>query len=338
MALYKAYIEKMKGIIMKRKVFATIAVFAALALTACGTTTNNGGSGEQKSSATGKSSQTSQHTHVAAENAEWKSNETNHWKECKDGDGGKVNNEEHKFGEWTAKGDAVCGGFAEMERECSVCHYKEAKAGVYNPHTWTVVGDPVAAGDGGIEYKNVKCSKCQTEGIMVDCKKADGTNNMTITGSPKTAPEGCVKLGANGDSMTAVIKLPAAKTGKIFIRGSMDYWYTENNQNEQKGIYNGKSGGGADKDNNKPNFKLEVGADAEHLTEVEPNVAYKDLLYKDWLPEEVGFSSVADTDWSKIGDIEIGNVSLVAGLNTIKFSRTDSYNIAVASFVVAFNK
>ena len=316
-----------------KKLFSTLAIFFALALTSCGTPAQPSASSQAGGSSSVKPSNTSQHTHVAADNAEWKSDAENHWKECKDGDGGKVGVESHKFGDWTPKGTAVCGGFAEMERECSVCHYKETKAGVYNPHTWTVTST-VAAADGGIEYDLVKCSKCQKEGLMVKAKKADGTNNMDITGTPKTAPEGCVKLGANSDTMTAVIKLAAAKTGKLYIRGSMDYWYTSSNQNEQKGIYDGK--GTADKEAGVANFKMEVGADAEHLSEV-ALTANKDLLYSDWFPEEVGFTGVSSTDWSQIGDIEVGNVSLAAGLNTIKFTRIDSYNIALFGFVVAFD-
>ena len=39
---------------------------------------------------------------------------------------------------------------------------------------------------------------------------------------------------------------------------------------------------------------------------------------------------------TQIGDIEVGDVSLAAGLNTIKFTRVDSYNIAIHDFVVTF--
>ena len=124
------------------------------------------------------------------------------------------------------------------------------------------------------------------------------------------------------------------KATTIFFRGSMDYWYTSSNQNEQKGIYDGK--GTASKDNGIANFKMEVGADADSLTEV-ALTASKDLLYKDFLPEEVGFENVAGTNWSQIGDVEIGSVSLQAGLNTFKFTRIDSYNCAIFGFVVAFD-
>ena len=388
---------------MKKKLFATLALFASLTLAACGGTTNSGqpgpaassgapaassgaqqdsnksnpaasSKGGESSGGAASASKSSKHTHHAAENAPWVSDDTRHWQECEDGDGGKVGSKAHTF---EVKADdpetkaPTCKEAGVKVEVCSVCGYRKVsedpkidhtwdngvstgncgEAGKttytctacgetkeetngYIQHAWEVTGT-VEAGDGGLAYKLVKCTKCQKDGLMVATKNEDGTNNMTITGTPKTAPEGCVKLGANGDSMTAVIKLAEAKTGKLFIRGSMDYWYTDSNQNEQKGIFNGKSGG-ADMENNKANFKMEVGPDADNLTEVELTSS-QDLLYKDYLPEEPGFTGVDSTDWSQVGDIEVGNVSLGAGLNTIRFTRTDSYNIADHDFVVAFD-
>ena len=354
---------------MKRKFLTMTALFVAMSLTACGGSTASS-SGSAKSSKT----PTSNHTHTAATDAKWQSDATYHWKDCKDNDGGKVDRANHTFVEDTSKQGraATCAQAGVKYEKCSVCGYeketevaklehtwndgvstgncgeagkttytctacgetKEEVSG-YIQHAWTVTGK-VDAGNGGLEYSLVRCSKCNKDGLMVAVKNEDGTNNMTVTGTPKTAPEGCVKLGANGDSMTAVINLASAKTGKLYIRGSMDYWYTSSNQNEQKGIFNGKSGGGADKENNKANFTMEVGPDESSLEEVTITCDH-DLLYKDFLPREVGFSDVSGTDWSQIGDVEVGDVSLAAGLNTIRFTRTDSYNIAVHDFVVAFN-
>ena len=350
---------------MKKKIFTTLVLFASLALSACGGSTST-------STTSKKTGGSTKHSHYAAENAPWQSDDSKHWKDCADNDGGKVDSASHTFGDPYDVVPATCKAEGSQKVKCTVCQKEVTQkiskldhvwdAGVstgncgeagkttytctacgetkeetsgYIQHAWTVTGT-VDAGDGGLAYNLVKCSKCNKDGLMVSTKKADGTNNMTITGSPKTAPEGCVKLGANNDTMTAVIKLAEAKTGKLYIRGSMDYWYTSSNQNEQKGIFNGKSGGGADKENNKANFKMEVGPDAEHLEEVTITCNH-DLLYSDFLPAEPGFTGVADTDWSQIGDIEVGNVSLAAGLNTLKFTRTDSYNIAVHDFVVAFD-
>ena len=239
----------------------------------------------------------------------------------------KLNKLDHTWDAGVSTGN--CGEAGKTTYTCTVCCETKEETSGYIQHAWEVTGK-VDAGDGGLEYNLVKCSKCQKEGLMVSLAEATFSNKDNL----KTAPEGCYKLGNNGESMSVVIKLADAKTGKLFIRGSMDYWYTENNQNEQKGIYDGK--GVADKASGVANFKMEVGPDAEHLSQV-ALTADKDLLYKDFLPAEVGFTSVSSTDWSTIGDIEIGNVSLAAGLNTIKFTRVDSYNIAVHDFVVVFD-
>ena len=50
------------------------------------------------------------------------------------------------------------------------------------------------------------------------------------------------------------------------------------------------------------------------------------------LPKDVGFT-IDSTDWSTIGDCIVGAASLSAGLNMIKFTRVDSYNLAVHDFL-----
>ena len=241
---------------------------------------------------------------------------------------------EHTWDAGVATGN--CGESGTVTYTCTACQETKQETSGYIQHNWEKTGE-VAAGDGGLAYDLVKCSKCQKNGLMVKVKNADGTNNMTVTGSPKSSPEGTVKLGDKNDSMTAVIKLDAAKTGKLYFRGSMDYWHDESSSNEnwKKGIFDGKSGGGADKDNNKANFTMEIGPDAEHLEEV-TITSSKDLVYGDYFPEEPAYTGVASTNWSAIGDVPVGNASLAAGLNTIRFTRTDSYNCAIYAFVVAF--
>ena len=353
----------------KSKLFTTLALFAALALTACG---GKPAEGSEAGKSSGKPAASSKHVHEAAPDAQWQMNDTQHWKDCKDNDGGQAEKANHKWIADASKTDVpatceaegtayekceVCGKTRERKLDktdhrwddgvatgncgeagkitytCQDCHTTKQETSGYIPHSWEVTGS-VAAADGGLAYDLVKCLKCQKNGLMVKVKNADATNNMTVTGTPKESPTGCVKLGAANDYIMGAIKLDAAKTGKLYFRGSMDYWYTSSNQNEQKGIYDGK--GTASKENGIANFKMEVGPDAEHLEEV-ALTADKDLLYKDFLPEEVGFTGVAGTDWSQIGDVEIGNVSLQAGLNTLKFTRTDSYNCAIFGFVVAFD-
>jgi len=350
---------------MKKKLLPMFALFTALALTACGG--GNGGGSKPKTSG-------NTHTHTF-DTTKWESDATNHWHPAtcehttQKGDKAAHTLEAYNDAEHVDRA-STCSEAGVKYEKCSICGYikettidkldhdwdagvstancgeagkttytckkcgetKEETAG-YIQHAWEKVGS-VEAGDGGLAYDLVKCSKCQKEGLMVMVKNEDGTDNMTVTGSPKTSPERTVKLGATNDSMTAVIKLAEAKTGKLYFRGTMDYWYTSSNENQKKGIYDGK--GTASKANGVANFKMEVGADAASLTEV-ALTASTDLLYSDFFPQEVGFSGVDGTDWSQIGDVEVGNVSLAAGLNTIRFTRIDSYNCAIYAFVVAFD-
>lgn len=332
---------------MKKSIFTTLIVFAALALTACGASS---GGGEWKSNST-------KHWH---ENGDKKTDEAAHTfeedkskavaptcsaegkkvevcKVCGFVKESKVNKLAHTYGAWTNKDGAYCGP-SEREHECSVCHAKESEALPIVQHTWVETGT-VAEGDGGHAYSLVKCSVCQKEGLMVAVIDSDVVFTSTDTNKQKLkdAPEGCVKLPANNDNFTVKIKLDEAKTGKIYMRGSMDYWHDSNSSNEnwEKGLYSGQSNGTANKENGIANFKLEVGA-GDNLSQV-ALTGNKDLLYKDFFPEEAAFTGVANTNWSAIGDIEVGDVSLAVGLNTIKFTRVDSYNLAIHDFVVVFN-
>ena len=158
--------------------------------------------------------------------------------------------------------------------------------------------------------------------------------NATITGGqPKSAPEGCVKLDANGDYMEVKFYLPEAKTGIIFQRGAMDYWYEDSNNNQEKTYYS-QNKGNTDEAAGIGNFKLEIGLEGD-LKEV--SIADKvGVTFGSMLPKEGG-SEFGGHQWSAISDCEVGTVSLSAGLNTIKYTRVDSYNLAVHDFVIAFN-
>lgn len=108
---------------MKRKLFTIMALFAALTLSACG---GNGGS----KAAPSTKKPTSSHTHTAADNAEWKINADEHYKDCKDNDGGKVSKGSHTF---VADGDA--NGLVHPEK-CSVCGVKAYRLDISEATGW----------------------------------------------------------------------------------------------------------------------------------------------------------------------------------------------------------
>ena len=283
--------------------------------------------------------------------------------------------ENHKFGKWETITPATCTSVGKKEHKCTVCGFKVEEDIPKAEHTWDegvetrpascsepgeklytctvcktetktevipqlehdwVEKDTVAkTGEDDVSYINIECSLCKKKGIRIAAAQAEITYTNSSKTTLKTAPEGCVKLPSNGDSMLLKFNVAAAKTGKIYQRGSMDYWYTENNKNQEKTYYDANSGN-TDAANKVGNFKVEVGTDPANLAVVElpDNTA---LTYGDMLPADVGFEGVDDTNWSQIGDCIVGSVSLSAGMNYVKFTRVDSFNLAVHDFDIIFD-
>ena len=319
---------------MKKKFFTTLVLFASLALTACG---------------------------GASTNAEWKTNATKHWHEnggkkvdeaahvfeeekdkavaptcsaegkkfekckvCGYEKESKVSKLAHTYGEWTNKDGAYCGP-SEREHECTVCHEKASETLPIVQHTWVETGT-VAEGDGGVAYEIMKCSVCQKTAYFVSASKT----TLSDGASTKTAPAGCVKMSPDGSYMTVAFKLEAAKTGTFMLRGAMDYWYESGNTTNEEKTYYSQNNGHTDAATKTGNFKLEVGpADSLVNVELPDNTALK---FNDMLPKTVN-STEGGHNWSIIGDCIVGKASLAAGLNTIKFTRVDSYNLAIHDFV-----
>ena len=280
----------------KSKLFSVLAVFAAMALVAC-----NGGNNAESSAKPNTSGSKSQQPTTSSSKAP-------------------------TWGDWTVKTPATCAAEGVEERTNTAGEKETRPIPKSNIHTWIDDGD-VEASNGGVAYKKVKCSVCQKQGIMISATSA------TINGGkPKSAPEGCVKLDANGDYLEVKFYLPEAKTVIIFQRGAMDYWYEESNNNQEKTYYS-QNKGNTDETAGIGNFKLEIGLEGA-LQEV--SIADKTTVtFGDMLPEEGG-TEFGGHQWSAIGDCEIGAVNLAAGLNTIRYTRIDSFNLAVHDFTIVF--
>ena len=222
---------------------------------------------------------------------------------------------EHDWDEGVASGN--CGEAGSITYTCKECGETKKETTSYLPHTWTVTGTVEASGD-GVEYETIKCTKCQKEGLRVAAAKA------TINGENKGgAPEGCFKLSDTNQTMTVKINVDGAKTGKFYLRGCMDYWHDGNNDNQDK-TYSSVKG------SNDVNFSVTINGTLVDLS------ATKNTKFGYWLPEEAG-ETVGSVTYSQEGDCECGATSLQDGLNTIVFTRLDSYNLAVKYFVIAFD-
>ena len=277
---------------MKTKMFSLLTVFAALALTACG---------EAKSEAPASESSAPKASISSSKGPTW--------------------------GSWTVQRPATCGQEGiEVRYTTDSSNHEERKIAKLPQHTWLDDGD-VEASEGGIAYKKVKCSVCDAKGIMIP------TANATITGgTPKSAPEGCIKLNKDDDYMEIKFYLPEAKAGTIYQRGRMDYWYEDSNNNQERGYFSNNNGH-TDEANGIGNFKLEIGLEGD-MKEV--SIADKtSFKFGDALPQDGGME-FGNHQWSAIGDCEIGAVNLAAGLNTIRQTRIDSFNLAVHDFTIVF--
>ena len=228
----------------------------------------------------------------------------------------KPSSSKEKWGEWTVVTPATCGAEGKEERTSDAGNKEERVIPKLKQHTWTAT--EVAASGEGVAYENIECSVCHAKGLRV------ATSLATINGTDKGgAPAGCIKLSNKNEYMEVKINIPEAKTGKIYLTGAMDYWHDGSNNNEEKSFSSVKD------DANSCNFKLEVNGG-----EIDPT-ANLTTTFGSILPEEAG-ETVGSVTYSQIGDCEVGAVSLVAGANTFKFTRIDSYNLAVKYFTVVF--
>ena len=316
---------------MKKKLFATLAIFAALALTACGGGTNSGG--EESQPAGGSSTQ-----------------------ETSSGEASKSTKHTHKYGEWTITKPATCEEKGSQERVCE-CGEKQTKDIDPLNHDWDegTVTTPATCSTPGVKTFHCKregCNATKTEEIVADhtwsepqavagedgqvaynvftctvCNKfakiefaaKQATGKYTINGSLKsdsTYPD-FMKLGTNGDSVTYQLQTTYGGTAKIYQRGVMDYWHDGNNENQDRNYYSGKNSSDG-------NFELTVNGTAVDYS------WSKDIKYSDMLPGEYTGT------YSPIGDALIGECTIKGAneVNTITYKRTESYNMLIKDFVI----
>ncbi|MBO4704043.1 MAG: Ig-like domain-containing protein [Bacilli bacterium] len=130
------------------KLFAMLAVAAALAVSGC--------TGPGSSSA-------SVHKHTAAPDAPWKYDNNNHWKDCEANDGGKAENAKHAFGDPTDVVPATCTAEGSQKVKCTVCGAEVTQTLQKIDHTWGEWETITAATCTEAGSRKHTCSVCQTE-------------------------------------------------------------------------------------------------------------------------------------------------------------------------------
>ena len=130
------------------KLFAMLAVAAALAVSGC---TGPG------------SSSTTAHKHTAAPDAPWQHDNNNHWKDCEANDGGKAENAKHTFGDPTDVVPATCTATGSQKVKCTVCGAEVTQTLQMIDHTWGEWEITKAATCTEAGSRKHTCSVCQTE-------------------------------------------------------------------------------------------------------------------------------------------------------------------------------
>ena len=297
---------------MKKGFFATLVLFASLALTACG-----GGNGASSGNANKSSSK---HTHswgewtqVTAPTCEAKGSKERSCA-CGEKQTQEVNALDHDWGEGQITTPATCSTPGVRTYTCSRCQKTKTEE-IKADHVWGE-GTPVQGKESEAAYTIYTCTVCNAaKKIEVVAKQAEGKS--TIDGSLKsdsTYPD-YMKLNANGNSVTYSFHTDIGGNAKIYQRGVMDYWHDGNNENQDRNYFSGKN-------STDGNFELTVNGSVVDYS------WSKDLKYEDMLPGEYTGT------YSPLGDALIGNCVINAGDNTVTYKRTESYNMLIKDFVI----
>ena len=118
------------------RVLGVLAIALTLGLAACGGKGGNQSGGEES-----QAESQSQHKHYAADDAPWQMDDSRHWKDCADGDGGKVDAASHKWVKDESKTDvaATCQAEGKAYEKCSVCGKTRERTVAKAAHTYEQV-------------------------------------------------------------------------------------------------------------------------------------------------------------------------------------------------------
>ena len=198
-------------------------------------------------------------------------------------------------------------------------------------HQWGEA-QPVAAENGGVSYNKYVCGRPNCGAVKYDIDLT-GADRLTFVdgGSLKADSNlpGWVKLASpNGGGFEIQFNSDVYGEGKIYQNGAMDHW-TDNTNNTQRGFFSGNSTSSTHADEN-GNFALLMNGTAVDFSDK------KSLTYGDMYPATDADHPAAAEGYSPLAEIETGAVKVGKGLNTIKFTRVDSFNIILKSFVIVF--
>lgn len=303
------------------KILTILSLALGLAIVGCSSSTGSSTSTNPGKSTTSVKPSTSAHTHTF-DTTKWEKNETQHWHPATC---------EHT----TAKGDAASHSFVASTTKqskqptcteegvkyevCSVCGYEKETKLAKIAHNFKGEGTHT---DGEAEpWKSLysKCTMCQTECLAINAMTYTSLVNKSGNATnPKSGPDYTLKMNANGDVATYTFNVPATGfTGDLYLYGAVDYWKDGSTNNNARGLTSRKSGEGFN-----CSFTLNGAA-----VEITNTASYEES----GLTDNDG-SGRTPSDYSSMGFVKVGALTgVLAGENTLTYTREESYNLCIAS-------
>ena len=187
-------------------------------------------------------------------------------------------------------------------------------------HTHSFVSTPVAAVEGGVTaYADDVCA-CGAKRISM--KAPDG---KLLGGSENKESDGVLlKLGSKGDKQVEY-KFNVAAAGKahLVVEACMDSFGTAGQGNTKKTFYSG-SNPYEEKDHSNIEFRVN-----DNLVDLS---GYKTTAYDTIFPTE----NPVKTGYSGLATIDLGEIDVAEGLNTLNVKRIDSFNIIMKNIYIVF--
>ena len=306
-----------------KKLLTTLALFAALTLTACGG--NQPGEESKPADATSQKAPSSKHEHTFDETV-WASDETQHWHPATcEHTSQKGSKAAHDFEEVTAEYvEPTCSVPGKKVEVCKVCKYRKET-------TLTAEHDlqPVEheQGEGEVAETIKKCSKDAYYQIEFNAYDAAATVSVS---SDKHS--NYVKLSKQGDTASTIewkIYAPVALTGRFWIditgntSGMWDRTAQSGNQSIFYTFNDSTTGINTWKNKVELNGEEVDFATAKYAIDGQ-DIAFDQLMYQD-------FGELASSSGTPIS-VPMPTMSLQAGVNTLKFTRLTGYAFNMHKF------
>lgn len=290
-------------------------------------------------------------SHIHESSSAWSSNNEYHWHECIYNDGYIFDQEAHMFNVEYMRRDPTCTEQGIKVRCCTVCGYEREIYLSPLGHDWdegTYLVEPTEETDGIMLYRCTRCSETKQETVKaghtwgtavtveeegmtkytkqqclyddyerLDIKAIDGT--LAEGSAIKENVSGFFKLKSNNNSISYTFNVDRNYFGVIYMKGMIDSY----SSTRSRGYYSTSSGINSDTGN----FELKVNGDIVDYSHMR-GYTYGDLL------DGGETNEYYDSGYSPVAECEIGYVALSAGVNTITFTRLNSYNLLISDFVM----